>query len=135
MAKGKKRSGGGKGGSRGLPGMGGAGGAGAGGGGMGNLLSQMQKLQEEMEKTQAELETEEVSVTVGGGMVTVVATGDQKVKSITIQPDVVDPEDVEMLQDLILTGVNDALTKARELQEERMGGLTNGMDLPPGLGM
>lgn len=107
---------------------------GGGGGGMGNIMSQMQKLQEEMAKTQAELETEEVSVTVGGGMVTVVATGDKKLKSVTIRREVVDPDDVEMLQDLVLAAVNDVMGKIEELQEERMGGLTGGLGLPPGLG-
>jgi nucleoid-associated protein EbfC len=131
MSKGKKprnpvtRAGG-----RAMPGV-----PGMGGGGMGNLMSQMQKLQEEMAKTQAELETEEISVTVGGGMVTVVATGDKKLKSITIRREVVDPDDIEMLQDLVLTAVNDVMTKADELQEERMGGLTGGLGLPPGLGL
>ena len=128
MSKGKKprnpvtRAGG-----RPMPGMG--------GGGMGNMMSLLQKLQEELAKTQAELETEEISVTVGGGMVTVVATGDKKLKSITIRREVVDPDDIEMLQDLVLTAVNDVLTKADELQEERMGGLTGGLGLPPGLGL
>lgn len=107
---------------------------GGGGGGMGNIMSQMQKLQEEMAKTQAQLETEEVSVTVGGGMVTVVATGDKKLKSVTIRREVVDPDDVEMLQDLVLAAVNDVMGKIEELQEERMGGLTGGLGLPPGLG-
>jgi DNA-binding YbaB/EbfC family protein len=111
----------------GMPGMG--------GGGMGNLVSQMQKLQEEMAKTQAQLETEEISVTVGGGMVTVVASGDKKLKSITIKREVVDPNDIEMLQDLVLTAVNDVLGKVEELTEERMGGLTGGLNLPPGLGL
>jgi DNA-binding YbaB/EbfC family protein len=108
---------------------------GLGGGGMGNLMSQMQKLQEEMAKTQAELETEEISVTVGGGMVTVVATGDRKLKSITIKREVVDPNDIEMLQDLVLSAVNDVMDKIEELTEERMGGFTSGLGLPPGLGL
>lgn len=112
----------------GFPGMGG-------GGGMGNLMSQMQKLQEEMTKTQAQLETEEISVTVGGGMVTVVATGDRKIKSITIKREVVDPDDIEMLQDLVLAAVNDAMDKINELTEERMGGFTSGLGLPPGFGL
>lgn len=107
---------------------------GMGGGGLNNLMGQMQKLQEEMAKTQAQLETEEISVTVGGGMVTVVATGDRKIKSITIKREVVDPDDIEMLQDLVLTAVNDVMGKIEELTEERMGGLTGGMNLPPGLG-
>jgi DNA-binding YbaB/EbfC family protein len=109
----------------GMPGM---------GGGMGNLMAQVQKLQEEMARTEEQLKTEEVSVTVGGGMVNVVASGDQTIKSITIQREVVDPDDVEMLQDLILSGVNDALAKANELREERLGSLTGGLGLPPGLG-
>jgi DNA-binding YbaB/EbfC family protein len=107
---------------------------GMGGGGMGNLLSQVQKLQDEMAKTQAELEHEEITVTVGGGMVSVVVSGDQKLKAITIKREVVDPDDVEMLQDLVLSAVNDALDQSRALQEERMGGLTGGLGLPPGLG-
>ena len=129
MSKGKKprnpisRAGGRPGG---MPGMG--------GGGMGNLVGQMQKLQEEMAKTQAELETEEISVTVGGGMVTVVATGDRKIKNIVIKREVVDPDDIEMLQDLVLAAVNDVLGKIDELTEARMGGLTGGLNLPPGLG-
>lgn len=121
MSKGKRPQ-------RNLPPMGGM------GGGMGNLLAQAQKLQEEMAKAQEALKDEEVSVTVGGGMVAVVASGDQRIKSIVIQREVVDPDDVEMLQDLVLAAVNDALTKSRELQEERMGGLTGGLGFPPGLG-
>ena len=125
MGKGKKpRSGIGR--SGGFPGMG--------SGGRGNLMSPMQKLQEGMAKTQAELENEELTVSVGGGVVTVVVSGDQKIKSIAIQREVVDPDDVEMLQDLILGAVNEALDKSRALQEERMGGLTGGLGLPPGLG-
>jgi DNA-binding YbaB/EbfC family protein len=108
---------------------------GMGGGGMGNLMGQMQKLQEEMAKTQAQLETEEISATAGGGMVSVVATGDKKIKSITIKREVVDPDDIEMLQDLVLTAVNDVLGKIEELTEERLGGLTGGLGLPPGLGL
>lgn len=116
----------------GLPGMGGMGG---GGGGMGNLMNQMQKLQEEMEKTQEVLGGEEVTGSSGGGMVTVVATGDQQIKSIKIKPEAVDPDDVEMLEDLVMAAITEALQKANELSEERMGGLTGGMGLPPGLGL
>lgn len=104
------------------------------GGGMGNLMAQVQKLQADMEAAQAALEAEEITVTAGGGAITVVASGDQRIKAITIKPEVVDPDDVEMLQDLVLAAVNDALEKARALQEERMGGLTGGLGLPPGLG-
>lgn len=114
-------------------------GAGAGrgfGGGMpnmGSLMSQMQKLQEEMEKTQAALSTEELTVSAGGGAVTVVVTGAREFKSLTIKPEVIDPDDVEMLQDLLLAAFNDALAQAKQLEEERMGNLTGGMGLPPGL--
>ncbi|OUC05266.1 nucleoid-associated protein [Litorilinea aerophila] len=106
-----------------------------GGGGLGNLMAQMQKLQEEMEKTQAALQEEEFTVSVGGGAVTIVATGEPRLRSVTINPEVVNADDVEMLQDLILTAVNDVLQKAQDLQEERMGGLTGGLGLPPGLGL
>lgn len=113
------------------------GGAGRGFGGgmpnMGSLMSQMQKLQEEMEKTQAALATEEITVSAGGGAVTVVVNGAREFKSLTIKPEVVDPEDVEMLQDLLLAAFNDAMTQAKQLEEERMGSLTGGMGLPPGL--
>ncbi|MEZ4865890.1 MAG: YbaB/EbfC family nucleoid-associated protein [Caldilineaceae bacterium] len=108
----------------------------AGGGGKNTqLISQMQKLQEEMEKTQSELEQEEVTVTVGGGAITVVATGGQQIRAITIKPEVVDPDDVEMLQDLVLSAVNEALQQGKALAEERMGALTGGLGLPPGLGL
>ena len=106
--------------------------------GLGNnpnqLMSQMQKLQDEMAKTQAALEEEEVTASVGGGVVTVVATGGQEIRSITIKPEAIDPDDVEMLQDMLLSAVNEALQKGKALAEERMGALTGGMGLPPGLG-
>lgn len=130
MSKNKKPRGGGFAPRGGLPGMG----MGGMSGGMGGLMSQMQKLQEEMEKTQAALADEEVTASVGGGAVTVVATGGQEIRSITIKPEVVDPEDVEMLQDLVLAAVSDALKKGKELAEQRMGSLTGGLGLPPGLG-
>jgi DNA-binding YbaB/EbfC family protein len=120
MSKGKR-----PGGNR-LPPMGGM-------GNMGNIMSQVQKLQEEMEKAQEALATEEVTASAGGGMVTVVATGKKVIKAITIQPEAVTPDDVEMLQDLVLAAVNEALEKADALAEERMGSLTGGMGLPPGL--
>ena len=98
------------------------------------LMSQMQKLQEEMEKTQATLDEEEITASVGGGVVTVVATGGQMIKSITIKPEAIDPDDVDMLQDMLLSAVNEALEKAKAISEERMGALTGGLGLPPGLG-
>ena len=104
-------------------------------GGMGNLMSQMTKLQDEMAVVQDELAEEELTVTAGGGMISVVITGQQDFKSIKIDPDAVDPEDVEMLEDLVLAAVIEAMTKAQELSEERMGALTGGMGLPPGMGL
>jgi DNA-binding YbaB/EbfC family protein len=99
------------------------------------MMAQMQKLQEEMEKTQAALDNEEVTASVGGGMVTVVATANQEIRAITIKPEAVDPEDVDMLQDLVVAAVNEALQKGKALSEERMGSLTGGLNLPPGLGL
>jgi nucleoid-associated protein EbfC len=113
-------------GGRGMPGMGG-------GGNMGGLMAQVQKLQEEMGKTQEALGQEELTVSAGGGAVTIVITGHREFKSITIKPEVIDPNDVEMLQDLLLAAVNDAVEAAKNLEEERMGSLTGGMGLPPGL--
>ena len=104
-------------------------------GGMGNLMSQMTKLQDEMAVVQDELAEEELTVTAGGGMITIVITGQQEFKSIKIDPDAVDPEDVEMLEDLVLAAVIEAMTKAQELSEERMGALTGGLGLPPGMGL
>ena len=115
-------------GGRGMPGMGGMG-----GGNMGGLMAQVQKLQEEMGKTQEALGQEELTVSAGGGAVTIVITGHREFKSITIKPEVIDPNDVEMLQDLLLAAVNDAVEAAKNLEEERMGALTGGMGLPPGL--
>lgn len=107
--------------------------------GLGNnpnqLMSQMQKLQEEMAKTQATLDQEEVTASVGGGMVTVVATANQEIRLITIKPEAIDPDDVEMLQDMVVAAVNEALQKGKALAEERMGALTGGLGLPPGLGL
>lgn len=103
-------------------------------GGMGGLMAQVNKMQEEMEKTQAALAEEEIEVSAGGGMVTVVITGAKAVRSIKIKPEAVDPDDVEMLEDLVLAAVTEALQKADELSEERMGSITGGLGLPPGLG-
>ncbi len=125
----KKRSSGGRTGF----GGGGFGGGGFGGGGMGNIMSQMQKLQAEMEKTQAELSTKELTVSAGGGAVTIDVTGGREFKSVTLKPEVVNPEDVEMLQDLLLAAFNDALSQAKRLEEEQMSSLTGGLGLPPGL--
>ncbi|MCB0114835.1 MAG: YbaB/EbfC family nucleoid-associated protein [Caldilineaceae bacterium] len=104
-------------------------------GGMGgNLMAQVRKMQEEMEKAQNALGDELVTGTAGGGMVEIDMDGHQNVKAVRLKPEVVDPEDVEMLQDLLLAAITDASTKAKALAEERMGGITGGLDLPPGLG-
>ena len=98
------------------------------------MMKQAQKMQEQLAKTQAELAEKTVEVTAGGGKVTVVATGGGDVLSIKISKDVVDPNDVEFLEDLVLTGVKQAIEKGREMQQEEMGKITGGMGLPPGLG-
>ena len=97
---------------------------------MNGMMKQAQKLQKKMMKTQEELAGKTVEATAGGGMVKVVATGGQTVQSIEIDKEVVDPEDVEMLQDLVLAAVNDALKKAQEMMSSEMGKLTGGMNLP-----
>jgi len=102
---------------------------------MGNIMKQAQQFQSKMAKLQEELGERTVETTAGGGMVAVVANGRQELVSIRIDPEVVDPEDVDMLQDLIQAAVNDALNRAREMVNEEMGKLTAGMNLPniPGL--
>lgn len=102
-------------------------------GNMNNLMKQAKKMQEQMERMQEELEEKTVDATVGGGMVTVVANGKKEVLSIEIQEEAVDPDDVEMLQDLVLAAVNEALRKADEMVQSEMAKLTGGMGMPPGL--
>jgi DNA-binding YbaB/EbfC family protein len=97
------------------------------------MLKQLQQMQARMAKVQEDLGDKTVTGTAGGGMVEVVANGHQKVLSVTIKPEVVDPADLDMLQDLVLAAVNDAMEKARELAAKEMGALTAGMGLPPGL--
>jgi DNA-binding YbaB/EbfC family protein len=106
---------------RGFPGFGGA--------NMNNLMKQAQKMQRDMEKLQEELQEKEVETTAGGGAVKVVATGKKEIKEITIDPGVVDADDVEMLQDLILAAVNEALRKAEEMVSSEMSKLTGGLGL------
>ncbi len=98
------------------------------------MMKQAAKMQEQMAQAQAELAERTVTATAGGGKVTVVATGAGDVVSIKIDKAVVDPEDVEMLEDLILTGVKKAIEDGKALQQSEMGKLTAGMGLPPGLG-
>lgn len=98
------------------------------------MMQQAKKMQEQMLQAQAELADRNVTATAGGGKVTVVANGAGDVISIKISKDVVDPEDVEMLEDLILTGVQKAIADGKALAQDEMGKLTGGMGLPPGLG-
>ena len=95
-----------------------------------NLLKQAQQMQARMAKMQQELESEVVEATSGGGMVKVVISGKMKIMSITVSPDVVDSDDIEMLQDLIVTAVNEGLIKAQELASGRMRALTGGLNIP-----
>jgi nucleoid-associated protein EbfC len=98
--------------------------------GMGDMMRQAQMMQKKMQQIQEDLKTRTVEATAGGGMVTVVATGSQDILSVAIDKAVVDPADVDMLQDLVLAAVNDALKKARELQQSEMGALTGGLKIP-----
>jgi len=90
----------------------------------------IQQMQEKLMKAQEELGNESVEGTAGGGAVRIVMTGHQKVQSVTIDPEVVDPEDVEMLQDLVAAAVNDAVHKSHELATKRLGAVTGGMKIP-----
>jgi len=98
--------------------------------GLGKMMKQAQQLQAKMAKLQEELAEKTVETSSGGGMVKVVASGKQQLVSIQIEQEVVDPDDVEMLQDLILAAVNDALTKAQDMVSGEMGKLTGGMNIP-----
>ena len=102
---------------------------------MGNLLKQAQQFQTKIAKLQEELEDRTVEASAGGGMVTVVVNGRQELLSINIEPEVINSDDKEMLQDLIQAAINDGLSKAKEMVNEEMGKLTRGLNLPniPGL--
>jgi hypothetical protein len=95
-----------------------------------DVMQQVQKLQEEMLEAQEALGEETITATAGGGAVTVVMTGQQRVQSISIAPEVVDPDDVGMLEDLITAAVNEALQRSQELATERLGALTGGLRIP-----
>ena len=97
------------------------------------MMKQAQKMQEQLARAQEEIADKTVEVTAAGGKVTVVATWAGDVVSIKISKDVVDPEDVEFLEDLVLSGVKQAIAKGKELAQVEMGKLTAGMGLPPGL--
>ncbi len=118
---------GGGGGGGGMGGLGGLGGLG--GGNMGGLMAQVQKLQEEMQVAQESLKQEVVEASVGGGVVTVRMTAAKELLAIEIKPDVVDPDDVEMLQDLLLAAFKEADAKAQAVSEERMAPFASMMDM------
>jgi DNA-binding YbaB/EbfC family protein len=99
-------------------------------GNMQNMMKQMQKMQKKMQQAQEELGEKRVEGTAGGGMVKVVVSGHKEVLDVVIKEEVVDPEDIEMLQDLVLAAINDALKKVDELTNETMGQFTKGLNIP-----
>lgn len=104
-----------------------------GGGGAGNMqkqLAQMQAMQRKMEALQAELEEKEIETTAGGGAVSITVNGRKEISKIVIKPEVVDPEDVEMLQDLIMAAANEAMRQIDEMSQNEMGKLTGGLSIP-----
>ena len=101
-----------------------------GGGNMQNLARQAQKLQQQMTKMQEELDAREYEASAGGGMVTVKVSGKKELLAIEIKPEAVDPDDVEMLQDLVLAAVNEGLRTANDTTEREMGKLTGGLNMP-----
>ena len=106
---------------------------GYGGGGAGNMqqmIKQAQKIQEQMAEKSEELEAVETTITSGGGAVEVVITGKKVIKAITLKPEIVDPEDIEMLQDLIIAGVNEAIRTVEELSNKEMEKISGGLNVP-----
>jgi DNA-binding YbaB/EbfC family protein len=99
-------------------------------GNMQGMMKKVQKMQAEMLKMQEELKTRTVETTVGGGALTIVANGKKEIESINIKPEALDPDDVEMLQDMIVSGVNEAMRKIDEMTEREMSKITGGMKLP-----
>lgn len=97
---------------------------------MQGMMKKVQKMQQDMLKMQEELKNRAVEATAGGGAVTVVVTGRKTVEKVTIAPSAVDPEDVEMLEDLVTTAINEAMRKVDEMTEKEMGKITGGMKLP-----
>ena len=102
--------------------------------GFGNIMKEAQKLQEQMARMQDEIGKREVEATAGGGMVTVKANGKQELLSIKIDPEVINKDDAQMLEDLVLAACNEALRKSRDLVQQELGKLTGGLKIP-GLGM
>lgn len=101
-----------------------------GGANMNNMMKQVKKMQEQMEKAQQEIEEKEFESTSGGGVVSATVNGKKEVISIKIDPDVIDPEDSDMLEDLIIAAINDAMKKADEYSGQTMGKLTGGLNIP-----
>lgn len=97
---------------------------------MNAMIRQAQKMQDEISELQEEIEAREFSATAGGGAVHVVVTGKKSIKSLTIQPEVVDPEDIEMLQDLVISAINEAINNVEETTETEMSKITGGVSLP-----
>ena len=102
-------------------------------GNMGNMMRQMQKMQKKMVKAQEELHEMTFEASVGGGIVTATANGKKEIIDINISEEVIDPDEVEMLQDLVIAAVNDVLNQVDQKTEETMGQFTKGMNLPGGL--
>lgn len=98
--------------------------------GLGNIMKQAQQMQQRIARVQQELEGREVEATAGGGMVTAVVSGKMQLIDLKIEKDVVDPEDLEMLQDLVTAAVNEALKKSQEMMQQEMGKVTGGMNMP-----
>jgi len=100
---------------------------------------QMQKMQEQMAEAQSSLEDETVTVTAGGGAISIVITGHQRIQSITIDPEILDPEDVDMMQDMLVAGINSAIEQSQTMSAKRMEGITGDMgglgDMLGGLGL
>lgn len=109
-------------------------GYGKGPGNLAGMMKQAQKMQEDMTALQTELEATEYEATVGGGAVTATVTGKKELKALSIKPEVVDPEDIEMLEDLIISAVNEGIRKAEADSEEKMNKITGGMNGLAGLG-
>jgi len=99
-------------------------------GGIGNMMKQAQQMQRRMAELQEELENKQVEASAGGGMVTAVVSGKQQLLDLKIDPAAVDPEDVEMLQDLVTAAVNEAIKQSQQLAQEEMGKITGGLNIP-----
>lgn len=104
--------------------------SGFGGGNMNQMMKQVQQIQRKMQETQQQIEQTEYTASVNGGVVEVTANGKKEILNVRIDKEIVDPEDVEMLEDMILTAVNEAIKKVEKDTEEKMGALTGGMNIP-----